>query len=242
MAKSTNKKGKEKRVVKEKQLVRIKALEDLFDIEIVKRPLQNGQYITQEFEKRGIFIHHTAGTTAEGAMSWWDQTPDRVGTPYVIDRDGTIYECFDPSYWAYHLGIRGDDNRLEKETVNIELVSAGWLKNGYFYPLYPNLTSGKKIPEEEIVRTEFRGYNEWHKYTDAQIKSLCKLIAKISVDFPTIELPDYLYDLYKFDQTIIDEAEGGIWSHANVREDKTDLFPQPNLVTEINKTLKLLKG
>jgi hypothetical protein len=28
--------------------------------------------------------------------------PRRVATPYVIDRDGTVYELFDP---AFHLGL-----------------------------------------------------------------------------------------------------------------------------------------
>lgn len=171
-------------------------------------------------------------------MSWWDQTKERVGTPYVIDRDGTIYECFDPKYWAYHLGIEGDDNKLEKETINIELVSAGWLTDGYFYPLYPSKVAGKKIPEEEIYEVKFRGYKQWHKYTDAQIENLCKLIAKLKRDFPTIELPKKVVNFNEFDPTIYQEGKGGLHTHGNVREDKTDLFPQKNLIKALNSLLK----
>lgn len=245
MAKSTDNKGQQKRTVDDKTLKKLNDLSKELDLTaepvIVKAPLQNGQYITQKFKKTGIFLHHTAGTSAKGAISWWDQTKERVGTPYVIDRDGTIYECFDPSLWAFHLGIVGDDNQLEKHTVNIELVSAGPLRDSVFYPLWPSKVGAKRIPEEDVHRTNFRGFKEWHKYSDAQIKSLCQLIAKIARDFPTMELPDKLPDLGLFDQSIIDEAKGGIWSHANVRKDKTDIFPQANLIKALNKTLKLIK-
>jgi hypothetical protein len=28
-----------------------------------------------------------------------------VATAYVIDRDGTVFELFDPAAWAFHLGL-----------------------------------------------------------------------------------------------------------------------------------------
>jgi len=207
---------------------------------IVKRYLQNGQYIGEKFTKKSLFLHHTAGTTAEGAISWWDRTPERIGTAYVIDRDGTIYECFDPNYWAFHLGDSRADRMLDKMSIGIELVSAGPLRDGMFYPLWPNKASGRAIPESEITKVAFRGEKEWHSYSDAQLLSLGQLIVKLKKAFPTLELPSRLPDLHKHDPSISKELKHGLWSHANVRKDKTDLFPQPELTKALEATLKYL--
>ena len=111
-------------------------------MDLVKKHLSNGQYLTQEYEKKSQFLHHTVSTNAMSAWRWWNSTPERVGTPFIIDRDGSIIECFDPKMWAFHLGIVGDDNWHEKHSINIELTSAGPLyyhnKEFRFYPLWPN--------------------------------------------------------------------------------------------------------
>src|SRR3972149_4662478 len=89
--------------------------------------LNNLQYYPKANQKTMIFWHHTAGTTAQGAIDWWNQTPVAVGTAYLIDRDGTIFEVFDPKLWAYHLGVKNDDDYIEKNSIGIEIVAAGQL-------------------------------------------------------------------------------------------------------------------
>ena len=66
-------------------------------MDLVKKHLTNGQYLTTQDEKFSQFLHHTVSTNAMSAWRWWNSTPDRVGTPYIIDRDGSIMECFPAS-------------------------------------------------------------------------------------------------------------------------------------------------
>src|SRR3990167_7270156 len=83
--------------------------------------LPHGQYYSRGHKKRAVVLHHTVGGSAESSFRWWVQDPRVVGTAYLIERDGTIYEVFPPECWAGHLGIK--DIEAEKETVCIELAS-----------------------------------------------------------------------------------------------------------------------
>jgi hypothetical protein len=44
-----------------------------------------------------LVLHFTAEASAEGAFSSWVADTSRVATAYIVDRDGTIYETFDPA-------------------------------------------------------------------------------------------------------------------------------------------------
>ena len=207
---------------------------------IVKMPLKNGQYITGIYEKTSIFLHHTSGTNAKSAIRWWDSTPDRVGTPYIIERDGTIFEVFNPDYWAYHLGIIGDDNYHEKHSVNIELVSAGGLQlssNGEyrFYPLWPNKIRYTVIPENEvyILGKPWRGFNAFHKYTEAQINSLNWLLKDLVIRYPSIDLSGLSPKFYEYNKDISNKRIHGLWAHSSVRRDKSDIYPDKNLIKSL---------
>lgn len=215
-------------------------------MEIVKKHLTNGQYLTHEYEKKSIFLHHTEGTNAMSAWRWWNSTPDRVGTAYIIDRDGTIVECFDPKYWAFHLGIHNDDNWHEKHSINIELVSAGKLyqegKHFRFYPLYPNKLRYTTIPKSEVeeLRRDWRGYKYYHKYTEAQMDSVKWLMKEIVVKFPTIKANTDLKSFQEYNSDVIKDHLPGIWSHSTVRRDKTDIYPGPDVLKsleEVNKEI-----
>jgi len=205
-------------------------------MEIIKKHLSNGQYLTHEYDKTSIFLHHTCGLTAEGAWAWWNETPERVGTPFIVDRNGKIIECFNPKIWAFHLGISGDDNYHEKHSVNIELVSGGglYLDKGEFrfYPLYPNKLYYTVIPKEDVYEFDkpWRGFKYYHKYTEAQIEALKGLICLILKDFPTIEIQFPLGDFWEYKPEVIIDHLKGLWSHSTVRPDKSDIFPYPPLI------------
>jgi len=203
-------------------------------MEIIKKYLTNGQYLTQEYEKKSIFLHHTVGTNAMSAWRWWNSTPERVGTPYIIDRDGSILECFDPKMWAFHLGVVGDDNWHEKHSINIELVSAGPLveenKEYRFYPLYPNKLRWTTIPESEVIKKKWRGYEIFHNYSDAQLESLSWLIGRLFLDFPGLRVDNDLEKFFEYDKSVLTEHKGGIWSHSTVRENKSDIIPTKELI------------
>lgn len=211
---------------------------------IIKKHLTNGQYLTQDYEKFSQFLHHTLSTNAMSAWRWWNTTPDRVGTPYIIDRDGTIIECFDPSKWAFHLGIRGDDNFHEKHSVNIELVSAGQLykvKDQYrFYPLYPNTRRYTVIPSDQVYKFKepWKGHQYWHKYTEAQLQSLKWLLGKNMLEFPSLNMDNDLDKIFDYNPNIVKDHLHGLFTHGSVREDKLDVFPYPPLIKALKEVKK----
>ena len=66
----------------------------------------NPGYIATKYGKDLIVLHFTAGPNAAGALRTWQNAKIRIGTDYILDRDGTVYEIFDPKYTAWHLGMK----------------------------------------------------------------------------------------------------------------------------------------
>lgn len=192
---------------------------------IQKLPVLPNQYYMGIYKKKFIFLHHTAGSSAASAIAHWNSAPDHIATPYIIERDGTIFETFDPKYWAYALGVKGATS-MEKASIHIELVSWGGLtvKNGKSYSY-----TGKEIKPEETVALNWRGSKVYHQYSLEQGIALKQLLDKLCKDFgiPRIAIPKFweYQDPFKL--------EPGIWSHTTVRKDKQDIQPQPDLVNMV---------
>jgi len=89
------------------------------------------QYHTRHFSKRlsgsvidSIIIHDTGGKTAEGTLKWFDNEISKVSSHYLIDKDGTLYECVPVEEKAWHAGtstLFGKDN-VNDFSIGIELV------------------------------------------------------------------------------------------------------------------------
>jgi hypothetical protein len=88
----------------------------------------------------------------------------------------------------------------------------------------------------------FRGYKYYHRYTDKQLDSLRTLLLGISerhdIDIRK-GMREFLQVPYSqsFAFDMKDDAmkgSPGLWTHSNVRKDKTDCFPQPELVSLIH--------
>ena len=219
-------------------------------MEITKKYLTKGQYVTNVTEKIAAFLHHTVSTNAMSAWRWWNSTKARVGTAHIIDRDGSIIECFDPNFWAWHLGVPGDDDYFEKYGLGIEIVSAGplYFEEGEyrFYPLWPNKLRYTTIPEEEVYTfpkgKEWKGHQYWHKYTEDQIDAVVWLLGKYTIDFPKLKFENNLDKFYEYNPDVIKNGLPGLWSHSTVREDKSDIFPYPPLLKALKSLQMELNG
>jgi N-acetyl-anhydromuramyl-L-alanine amidase AmpD len=179
------------------------------------------QYRAKETAKTGIVLHHTVGSSAKSTVDYWKSTNERVATAYIIERDGTVYECFDPRFWAYHIGT-GSNDADNKRFIGIELASAGALNQkqpGKFYDTFNNLVKPKDVYENG---TTYRGFRYFAAYTEAQIAAQIELIEYLLKLFPTIprQTPQdhtgYLPSWKTFE---------GIGSHTHFRVDKTDVHP-----------------
>ena len=125
---------------------------------------------------------------------------------------------------------------MNTHSVGIEICNFGYVKNGKTY-------TGANVNPEQIVylNSPFRGYSAWHKYSDEQISSVRDLLLYIS-DRDNIDLHEGLYKWIKTEGAIkafdfhMDAYKGnvkGLLTHANIRKDKFDCCPQPNLVDMI---------
>lgn len=202
------------------------------NIQRLKRPLQEDQYYKVAFLKKYIFLHHTAGASAQSAIEWWNSKPDRIATPFIIDRDGTIYENFEPKYWSYALGVKGG-TYIEKASIHIEIVSFGKIeKEGdeYYFQLSQK-TSRTKVPGSDIITFDesYRDCFFYQKYTDAQVASILSLVPELIKEFPSIQIQPSIKGFWEL-QNKNANLPSGLWSHTSVRKDKSDIFPQPNLI------------
>lgn len=178
-----------------------------------------GQFVNERVAKTRIVLHHTADGSPAGSVSWWNRDPDRVATPYIIDRDGTIYETFDPHCWAYHTGT---GTAVDRPAVGIELTCWGWLKRvgGKYFN-----DRGGEVPASEVVQADWRGERYWHRYTDAQVEAVMRLVPALCDEFGIDrDVAPAVWDTRHADYARFKRFEGVI-THAHVRADKTDFHP-----------------
>lgn len=209
---------------------------------MTQHPLPKSQYIQSTDPKKAIVIHHTAGGhRPDYTVDAWTQDSQRVATAFVIGGksivngdtqfDGEVYQCYDAKYYAFHLGVKGHPN-LEKQSIGIEVCNYGWLRpaNGKFFN-YVN----KPVPADQVTDLghEWRGYRYWHSYTPAQIQSLKQLLQMLSVQFKIPIRKAWNVLSFGYNSSAVAGA-GGLWTHANYRKDKTDMYPHPALVAMLN--------
>jgi len=210
--------------------------------------LPDNEYVKQETKKEVIYLHHTAGgSRADWTIKSWDRDgksnkPYRIATSYVMGRrassngddafDGKTFRCFDDKYWAYHLGIKGSKGKYDKKSIGIEVCNYGYCRvvDGKFIN-YVN----REVPANEVVDLgkEFRGYRYWERYTDEQIESLRKLLLYL-IDKHDIDFERGIYDWDWFEYAPDKMNESGIKTHTQSRKDKTDMFPQQELIDMLN--------
>lgn len=204
--------------------------------------LDKGNYYLTAFPKKYIFLHHIAGHSAESAVNWWNVEPanQHVAAPFLIEKDGTIYRTFDEKYWAYALGVTGA-TPIEKASIHIEIVAYGPLikvEDKFYFKSGPN--SKTEVPKEEVYHylTKFRGNGYYHAYSKAQRESVIKLIIYLKEKFK-IPMERVIDD--KFCDILPNplKLKPGLYSHTNVRIDKSDIHPQHDLIGDL---ISLHKG
>lgn len=200
------------------------------------------QYYKDTQEKKQIVLHHTVSDpmSAVGDINSWTSDASRIATYIIISYDGTINKCFKSNQWAHHLGVTSKflkekgfsdyasrNDLLNKQSIAIEIDAWGGLtkdKNGKFLNAY-----GKPISDKlEVVECDWRGYKYFQKYSKGQIDVLSELLPILMKEYsiPSYGIKDGNFDIR------MDALSGkpGIYSHSNLRADKSDLYPDKNLI------------
>lgn len=214
--------------------------------EIIDVDFPDEQYFKSQTPKKQIVLHHTvSGVGVDGDISWWRQTSDRIATAVIIGTDGKIYQCFSSIYWAYHLGLKTDNNTiLNKNSIGIEIDSWGGLieSNGKWYPAKWDSNLNSYVPNIRVSAVNnitrypkgFKGFYGYESYTNEQIEAVYKLLKYWGKKY-NIPL-DYNEDMFNVSNRALSGIPG-VWSHTSFRSDKSDIHPQPEII-EMLKSLK----
>jgi hypothetical protein len=222
--------------------------------------LSPDKYFHDVVSKTQIYLHHTVGGSALSTFKYWQNQSNRVATAYIIERDGTIYEVFDPHYWAWHLGLKTDVNTIaNKQSIGIELASEGALRSGkelndklgykrfdenYLYGFDIDVVpfaNAKKIyhinnDKQKYWQGSFRGYNYFDAYDEPQVISANKLILYLCELFG-ISKHTIGNDYFSYKPELITKFSG-VLTHCNVRIDKSDVCPN----WDFKRTERVLRG
>lgn len=190
----------------------------------LKAPKQT-HFLDKKVKKQKVVLHFTAGVLTGDIFTLTEST---VSTAFVLARDGTIYQLFDPALSAYHLGIGKGYRNSEASfsSIAIEISNLGPLKlvGDRLVDIY-----GKdycSIADTDAYdKVSFRGYDYYCSFTEEQYAALARLV------------PD-LCERYGIPKTLLPESQRfltapstaqsksiGIVSHVNFRSDKFDLAP-----------------
>lgn len=183
--------------------------------------------MVEEQAKTGIVLHYTAGPTAASAVNWWNATPERVATAFVVERDGSIYQTFHPKYWAWHLGGQVAKAQHQR-TIGIEFVNWGHLRlNKKDKGLYawPEKFGRVKVCDladtGQYFNLGFRGERFFQRYMDAQVDAGVSLIAHLCQEFSIPRAISMARDVHG----IGFHRFKGVMAHHNFRADKLDCGP-----------------
>lgn len=184
--------------------------------------LPRGQYFARPRPKDLVVLHHTAGGSAASSVSWWRRDGSTIATAYIIDRDGTVYECFDPSFWAFHLGLRGTNGAVDQRSVGVELANWGWLEEaGGGFTNY----RGAPVDRADVYDhgRRWRGHRYWEAYPEAQVEAAIRLtevlVRRFGID------PDVAPAHLGAPDTSRYKKFRGVIAHHHVRTGKTDVSP-----------------
>jgi hypothetical protein len=218
----------------------------MLDLSKIKQvPLKSSEYFMVETSKKQIVLHHTAGNSSgiNTINNWNTDTRGRIATCVCISGkgqskntfDGEICQAFSSKHWGYHLGMKPEVFKsfgvpyqsLDKIAIGIEICAWGMLsKVGDKYYNYVN----REVAKEDVcvLEKKYKGSNYYHKYTDAQIESVRQLLIYWN-EIYGIPLDYNEKDMWELSKNAVSGVKG-IYTHNSYRKDKSDVFPQPELI------------
>ena len=199
---------------------------------ITNYPLRRGQWFEEPTAKKYVVWHATEGRThytpasgrpgrATTSIDAWNLDAIRVGAPYLVDRDGTVYRAFADTGWIYHLGIPGTHGRYDRASVAIELANEGPLEldgdrlHAFGFNTPDTVYTGFHFAAEWRDRSYFAELDELQ--VDAAIELTLDVCRRNDIE-PVFYYPSTTYDFPRCFQVAT------IVCHSNCRRDKLDLF------------------
>lgn len=207
-------------------------------IDCVRQNKDKSYYYEEETNKRKIILHFTMGYLKGDVATL---TKDHVSVPFILGRNGNIYNIFASKYWSYHLGpgAIGGNTGMSKECIGIEISNIGPLKRigDNLVSTYSDTDVYCNINETQFytkLETKYRGYEYFATFTEQQYGSLIKLLKFLTFKY---NIPrKFVAEASRYN--LLSEKDftqfSGIASHVNCRADKVDIGPAFNWDKLIN--------
>lgn len=190
------------------------------------------EYFPQTKKKIQIVLHHTVSAVGKYVDDWFkeDKGKSKVAVAYVVDKNGDVFELFNPNNWAYHIG--GDSTAKDNQnSIGIELVNEGQLfkrdDGSFYWWIDKDHPEGRYKYKGDVfeLEEEWRDEKYFAVYTKEQIGALYELVESLFQRFPHIKRRNMNH--FNVDKSL--HTWGGVVMHCNLREDKTDLSPAFNI-------------
>ncbi len=179
--------------------------------------------------KKKIVLHFTMGYL-KGDIATLTTPNNHVSVPFVVGRDGKIYNLFGSKYWSYHLGPNavGGNQQMSSSCLGIEISNIGPLKKigNNLVTSYADTDVYCTAAETQYYKAlaaPYRGFSYYATFTNEQYDSIITLLR-------------YLTARYGIDRQFVNESKryntltqsefvnfDGIVSHVNCRTDKVDI-------------------
>ncbi|MCQ8116593.1 N-acetylmuramoyl-L-alanine amidase [Methylomonas rosea] len=199
--------------------------------------LPAGQFFTETPKKDLIVLHFTAGSSAKSAFDTWIGDAQHVAAAYLIDVDGAVYEVFDPTQWAYHLGVKGFNGRLDQRSIAIEIANVGPLRPAADNPEVLNWWPPRrgqtqpfgskycdKTQIDKYMQTSYRGEQYFATFPAQQVQAIRLLLNDLCGRFAIPKTLPPKPKQFERDLAFF-QHYSGIASHVNFRTDKWDIGP-----------------
>ncbi|RYZ53648.1 MAG: hypothetical protein EOP49_06880 [Sphingobacteriales bacterium] len=201
---------------------------------------RSGYFFTSEHAKERIVLHFTAGHIRSdmGALT---RNNFHVSTPFVISRNGTVYQLYSSRFWSGNIGkgIGNTGNAEDKKTIGIEISNYGYLteKDGNLETIYSRAKDdqGRVAPVDvycslaekdayQKISSPFRGHSFYATFTNEQYESLIVLLRYLTAQY---HIPrQFMPEPKRFLPTNDVITFKGIVSHVNYRDSgKWDIGP-----------------
>lgn len=182
----------------------------------VTYPISENNFYKETYKKTQIVVGHNGRKDMRHFYSWLNRRNGKYKktATYSIDKDGTIYEHFDPKYYSDFLGCEQD-----KCNISIVLVNEGWLKLNDMN-VFVDWLGHTYSKNSEPLEKSWRNHRYWSKYSDIQFESLNNLINYLCEKFDIVyqsvghNVYDENIDLFK-----------GVTFRSNYFKDITDVSP-----------------
>lgn len=194
-------------------------------------PLKRGQWFGDLTDKKFVVWHGTAGRTmhtpvsgrpgkATTSIDGWNNNADRVGAPWLVDRDGTIYKTFEDSGWIFHLGLKGTHGRYDKSSVAIEFANELALDlDGDRLHAF-GMHTPNTIYTGPFINYDWRGFSYFAQLDEAQVDAGIELTLDIcrrhNID-PVFYYPSTTFDFPRCIPgiTLMHAVTPPIWPHSS---------------------------